>query len=327
MVVDEVSSVKILPENDSDFVSLLMLMIDDRRWLLSELFEPDSLRCFFFKRIRRRLSELRLSELRIEPLWLLALVFNLCNADSLIEWLARPWLAICSVERVVALRCVNCDRHDTDQGRSELRRFVRGITFGDGHANVLSRSEAAPFCDSKSAEPLIISVDVHWDVLPPPGRQVATESARPSEQSESRAAESDSAIDGNVENEKLAKCSIESTEWVWRAYLLYIHMMHHNRYWMYRLAAKASRRDDFPTIVPPVCSWTNPLIYWYAARWFGVKLHRNQSVPVLWPDSRPQLPADGFPLDTAAARIHRSHKFETKKMYWINRRWNKWQQN
>lgn len=88
-------------------------------------------------------------------------------------------------------RWVNCDRHDTDHGRSELRRFVRGMTLGDGQTNVLSRSDAH-FWDRRSTEPLIISVDVHWELLPPPGKQVATESARPSEQSESRAAESDS---------------------------------------------------------------------------------------------------------------------------------------
>ena len=45
--------------------------------------------------------------------------------------------------------------------------------------------------DSWSVEPPITSVELHCELFPP-GRQVATESANPSEQSESRAAESDS---------------------------------------------------------------------------------------------------------------------------------------
>lgn len=45
---------------------------------------------------------------------------------------------------------------------------------------------------SKSPEPPIFSVDVHCELMPPSCRQVATESDGPSDESESRAAESDS---------------------------------------------------------------------------------------------------------------------------------------
>lgn len=98
---------------------------------------------------------------------------------------------------------MSCDRHDTDQGRSELRRFVRIVTLG-GPPDVLCK--APPLSPAAAAAvsvvgsvsidvplpPAITSVDVNWDMVAPSWRQVAIESDGTSEVSESRLTESDS---------------------------------------------------------------------------------------------------------------------------------------
>lgn len=89
---------------------------------------------------------------------------------------------------------------DTDHGRSEFLRFVRTTILVDWQFELLSLSEVS-LCDSKSDDPPITSVEVQCELLPTPGKHVATESVTPSEQSESLAAESDSRIEifGNFE--------------------------------------------------------------------------------------------------------------------------------
>lgn len=160
----------------------------------------------FRARIRLRLSEFLLSALFIDDVLLTALadadaedddtvigVDNVCNADSLIEWLASPWLLIWSSERLEVSTCVNCDKQDTDQGRSEFRRFVRMVTFGGWllHEATPTPPPSVSLALNGSAEPPITSVEVHCEIVPS-CKHVATESDGTSEVSESRAAESDS---------------------------------------------------------------------------------------------------------------------------------------
>lgn len=104
---------------------------------------------------------------------------NVCRADSLIEKLANPWLFTWFSDLLLFGLLCNCDKHETDQGRSEFRRFCLKITLTSAV--------------SGSADPPIISTDVHWE-FEPFCRHVAIESAKPSEVSESRAAESDSVV-------------------------------------------------------------------------------------------------------------------------------------
>lgn len=92
---------------------------------------------------------------------------------------------------------VSCDKHDTDQGRSELRRFVRMVTLGGPpvlcEAPPLSPAPASAVGSvSNEVPPAMTSVDVNWDMFAPSGKQVAIESDGTSEVSESRVAESDS---------------------------------------------------------------------------------------------------------------------------------------
>lgn len=142
-----------------------------------------SLRCFR--------SDVLLSELPMEPVvgppgvkgaervW---------SADSLIENVAS-WLLITTLCVLLPIVWVNCDRLDTDHGRSEFRRLPRITTRP---AAETLPGDTASICPvgKGSAEPPITSVEVAWEfeLASPPWRQVATESARPSDVSESRAA-------------------------------------------------------------------------------------------------------------------------------------------
>lgn len=95
---------------------------------------------------------------------------------------------------------MSCDKHETDQGRSELRRFVRIVTLGGPPvlcvAPPLSPAPPASAVGSVSIDvplpPAMTSVEVNWDMVAPSCRQVAIESDGTSEVSESRLAESDS---------------------------------------------------------------------------------------------------------------------------------------
>lgn len=69
---------------------------------------------------------------------------------------------------------MSCDRHDTDQGRSELRRFVRIVTLG-GPPGLCETPPLSPApvsaVGSVSKEvplpPAITSVELNWDWVAP----------------------------------------------------------------------------------------------------------------------------------------------------------------
>lgn len=151
----------------------------------------------FLVRIRLFFNELLLSDVLIVPLVLCDTVDGVVGADivfradSLIEWFANPWLAITSFDRITLPVSFSCDRHDTECGRSEFRRFERNVTCCiDPITSLFSLSSV--FNGSAELLCAMTSVEVHCEFEPPCCRHVAIESDGPSDESESRATESDS---------------------------------------------------------------------------------------------------------------------------------------
>lgn len=88
----------------------------------------------------------------------------------------------------------NCDIHDTECGLSEFRRFERNVTCCCMDPIISFDSLSNVFNGSAELLCPITSVDVHCEFDPPSCRHVAIESDGPSDESESRATESDSTI-------------------------------------------------------------------------------------------------------------------------------------